>query len=181
MTRPKARASPAGDAAGLELRAGLPEPGTSLLFDVFALGQAVRQLLEAAMAGGPLSPTDYALYSAIFELESPTPTQLARRLGMPLTTVMDVIARLERAGSARRMRDAHDRRATRVVLTADGLAAHRAANRLFERAYASIAEYLGPDEQAVRAGLDGLRRAVDAAHRSRPDAVTRGRARGSNG
>ena len=48
---------------------GAGTPGTSLLFDVFALGQSVGRLLSAAMRDGPLTPAEYAVYSAMFELE----------------------------------------------------------------------------------------------------------------
>ena len=53
--------------------------GTSLLFDVFALNQAVGRLLNAAMRDGPLTPGEYAVYSAVFELEAATPDRSLRR------------------------------------------------------------------------------------------------------
>ena len=102
------------------------------------------------MAESPLTPAEYAFYSAIFETESITPSALAERLGMPLTTVMDHVARLERRRHISRWTDPVDRRATRVVLTADGLAAHRAANATFERAYEAFDEALGTDEALVQ-------------------------------
>jgi len=43
---------------------------TSLLFEVFALNQAVGRFLADAMREGPLTPAEYAVYSAMFELES---------------------------------------------------------------------------------------------------------------
>src|SRR5215210_6312174 len=93
----------------------------SLFFEVYALGQAVRRLLAQQMAQSPLTPEEYALYSAIFEDERLTPTRMARRLGLPLTTVMDHLARLEARGHVRRTVSASDRRATMVNLTAAGL------------------------------------------------------------
>ena len=45
----------------------------SLLFDVFVLDQAVGRLLGAAMAGGPLTPAEYAAYSVVFDEEAVTP------------------------------------------------------------------------------------------------------------
>ncbi len=139
------------------------DPPTSLLFDVFALDQAVGRMLDVYMADSPLTPSEYAFYSAIFELESVTPTALAARLGMPLTTVMDRVAALERRGHASRMTDPRDRRATRIVLTAAGLAAHRGANQTFERAYASFFGALGGEQAAAARGLSLLREAVEAA------------------
>jgi DNA-binding MarR family transcriptional regulator len=122
------------------------------------------------MAESPLTPEEYAIYSAIFEDEAVTPTRLARRLGMPLTTAMDHVARLDVRGHARRMVDPHDRRATRIVLTAAGLTAHRGANLHFERAYAAFAAALAVQESDATTLLRQIRDAVDSA---RQPVVTR--------
>jgi DNA-binding MarR family transcriptional regulator len=140
-------------------------PGTSVLFDVYALGQAIGRVMAAAMAGAPISPREYALYSAIFELESATPSELATRLGMPLTTLMDQLADVERRGHARRIRNPRDGRSYLLVLSAEGLAAHRAANRLFEAAYDDIVRRLPAGEAGAKAALADLRAAVDGAAR----------------
>jgi MarR family transcriptional regulator, organic hydroperoxide resistance regulator len=137
---------------------------TSLLFDVFALNQAVGRLLAESMRDAPLTPAEYAVASAIFELEAASPTQLSARLGMRLTTFMDHLRALQRRGFAHRVEHPTDRRSYRVVLTADGLAAHRAANRTFEAAYLAFVDALGEDGvQAGKAALRGARHAVDAA------------------
>ena len=138
---------------------------SSLLFDVFALNQAVGRLLAETMRDGSLTPAEYAVYSAIFELEAATPTQLGARLGMRLTTFMDQLRQLERRGHARRLPHPTDRRSYRVALSSEGLAVHRAANRLFERAYAAFATELG-DETNARAALARVR---DAALRARAE------------
>jgi DNA-binding MarR family transcriptional regulator len=144
-------------------RDGAELPSPSLFFDVYALGGAIRELMAEAMANSPLSPEDYAIYSAIFEEERISPTRMARLLAMPLTTVMDHIARLERRGHATRTTDPRDRRATLVTLTAGGLASHRAANRYFERAYAAFAASLETDEETAGLWLATIRRAVEKA------------------
>ena len=140
-----------------------PVSSPSLFFEVYALGQAVRRLLTTAMASSPLTPEEYAIYSAVFEDESLTPTRMARRLGMPLTTAMDHIARLEARGHARRTVSASDRRATLVSLTAGGLAAHRAANYSFERAYEDFLAELRLNEMDATKTLVNLREAVEEA------------------
>lgn len=141
-----------------------PDPlETSLLFDVFALNQAVSRLLGDAMRGGPLSPAEYATYSAIFELEAATPTALAERLGMRLTTCIDQLRTIEGRRHARRVPHPTDGRSYRVVLTAEGLAAHRAANALFEGAASRFEAAIDGDERAASRTLRSLRRAADAA------------------
>ena len=139
------------------------QPPTSLLFDVFALYQAVGRMLATYMIESPLTPAEYALVSAIFETESITPTRLAARLGMPLTTLMDHLARFEARGHITRMVDPRDRRATRVVLTAAGLAAHRAANVSFQHAYDAFDAALGKSEADAQRALAEVRAAVEAA------------------
>jgi DNA-binding MarR family transcriptional regulator len=136
---------------------------TSLLFDVFALNQAVGQFLARAMRTGPLTPGEYAVYSAMFELESATPTALAGRLGMRLTTFMDQLHVIEERGHARRLPNPRDRRSHLVTLTATGLEAHRAANRLFEAAYDRFSAALGVDEGPSRRALRRVRAAAEEA------------------
>jgi DNA-binding MarR family transcriptional regulator len=136
---------------------------TSILFDVFALNQAVGRFLDDALRDGPLTPGEYAVYSAVFELEAATPTQLATRLGMHLTTFMDQLRAMERRGHATRVGHPTDRRSYRVVLTAAGLEAHRAANRRFERAAAVFRDHLPDGEAAARTALSRVRAAADAA------------------
>jgi DNA-binding MarR family transcriptional regulator len=138
-------------------------PGTSILFDVFALNQAVGRLLAAAMRDGPLTPNEYAVYSAVFELEVATPTQLAARLGMRLTTFMDQLRMLEGRDHARRVEHPTDRRSYRVVLTSTGMEAHREANRRFERAFVAISSHLPDGERTAKAGLEVVRQAAEAA------------------
>ena len=134
-----------------------------MLFDLYVADQAVGRLLGAAMADGPLTPAEYAAYSVVFDEEAVTPTLMARRLGMPLTTVIDQLRAMERRGHLRRVPNASDGRSFRVVLTGDGLAAHRAANRQFEVAHARLVEALAIDPRAVQQALRSLAEAADRA------------------
>ena len=138
-------------------------PSTSLLFDVFALNQAVGRLLADALHDGPLTPAEYALYSAIFELEAASPTQLSRRLDIHLTTFMDQLRLIERRGHTRRIDNPRDRRSYQVTLTADGLDAHRAANLRFELVHHAFTAGLAGGEADAKKTLRELRAAVDTA------------------
>jgi MarR family transcriptional regulator, temperature-dependent positive regulator of motility len=141
-----------------------PDPmATSVLFDVFVVGQAVRRLLMAAMSESPLRPEEYAVYSAIFELEQVTPTGMAERLGMPLTTVMDHLRVLERRGHVRRIEHPRDARSYLVVLTSEGLRAHREANRRFELAYQAFVDRLPEEPARAKAALLKIREAAEQA------------------
>ena len=144
---------------------------TSILFDVFALNQAVGRLLAETMRDGPLTPGEYAVYSAIFELEAATPTAIAARLSMRLTTFMDHLREIARRGHARRLPHPTDRRSYRVTLTAEGRAAHRAANERFERAYSAFEAELGP-EHAAKAAIRAVRDAADRAREAMSSAAS---------
>jgi DNA-binding MarR family transcriptional regulator len=146
------------------MRPPRPDPlDASILFDVFAVNQAVGRLLATAMRDGPLTPAEYAVYSAIFELEAASPTELAARLGMRLTTFMDQLRLIEERGHASRAANPSDRRSYRVVLAAAGLEAHRAANRQFEAAYRVVTEHLAQGADSAKSGLLDLRQAAEAA------------------
>ena len=136
------------------------ETSPSILFEVFALGQQVRQLLNDAMVDSPLTPQDYGFLSAVFEDEAPTPTQLAARLGMPLSTTVEQVQAFERRGYLRRTRNPRDGRSYFVTLTAAGGRAHRQANRYFEGVYLAVVDGLGRSEPAVARALQQLRAAV---------------------
>ena len=143
--------------------AGGQPSSPSVFFEAYALNQSIRRLLAVAMADSPLTPEQYAIYSAIFEDEQITPTRMAERLGTPLTTVMDHVARLERLGHVRRNVDPRDRRSTLITLTANGLAAHREANSYFERAYDDFAKVLSTNEATATRWLGEIRDAVETA------------------
>lgn len=143
-------------------RAGDPLD-TSILFDVFALNQSVGRLLAQAMRDGPLTPAEYAIYSAIFELEAASPTQVAARLRMRLTTFMDQLRVIESRGHARRAGHPSDRRSYRIVLTVAGLSAHRRANRDFERAYQAFSRQFPDGVAPAKRALLVVRAAAEAA------------------
>jgi len=140
-------------------------PDRSIFFEVYALDQAIGRLLREAMAGGPLTPEEYAVYSVVFEAEWVTPTEMSERLSMPVTTVMERVRLLESRGHARRVAHPEDGRSYRLVLTAAGLAAHRQANQRFEVAYRAFLDSLDGDESRAQSQLARLRSAAERAAR----------------
>jgi DNA-binding MarR family transcriptional regulator len=145
MTRRSAapRAVP-GD-GGWRPRAG---SRTSILFDVFALGQQVRTLLQDAMRDAGMRPDEYAAYSVVFEDGPLTLTALAHRLGMPVTTAADYVRAMRARGHLLRERHPADSRAFLLTLSPAGTAAHRAANASFEVAYRAFVRELPPLDEA---------------------------------
>jgi DNA-binding MarR family transcriptional regulator len=142
-----------------------PTEGYSLLFDVFALGQRVRQLMAVGMADAPLRPEEYAVYSVVFEEEAVSPTAMAAKMSMPLTTVADYVRLMESRGHVRRIPNPRDGRSYLLVLTAAGRKAHRDTNRRFEQVHRALSAALPQGERHARRQLAALLEAADQASR----------------
>jgi DNA-binding MarR family transcriptional regulator len=125
---------------------------SSLLFDLFAANQRVRSLLTAAMEDAGLKPDEYAVYSALFEFEPMSPTEIATIVGMPPTTLSHYIRAMRERGHLDERRNPRDSRSRVLTLTMSGRGAHRRANRAFEQAYRRFIEHIG-DEAGVKAAL----------------------------
>lgn len=135
---------------------------SSLLFDLFAASQQVRSLLASAMDGSGLRPDEYAVYSALFEFEPMSPTDIAATVGMPPTTVSHYIRAMRERGHLREVPNPQDTRSRLLSLTAAGRRAHRRANVAFEEAYARFVAEIG-DEQGVKAALLDVEAAAEGA------------------
>lgn len=140
------------------------EDGRSILFHVFRLGAEVESLLAEALVDAPLTPAEYAIYSAIFEAEPVTPKEIGRELGMPPQTVSDWLAVLRRREHLRSGPNPRDKRSVLVWLSANGRRAHRDTSVLFEAAFQAVVAELPEGEAAARREVIRL---VDAVRRAR--------------
>lgn len=140
------------------------ESTLSPLYWVFAASQQAKQLLGNALDGAPLDASEYALYSAILDLEPVTPTALSRRLGMPVTTALDALRALERHGHIERSRNPRDGRSYLLALNAAGRAAHDATHDYFSIVDERLSAQLGDRRADVIAALQELVEAGQAAH-----------------
>ena len=134
----------------------LPGRETSLLFDVFVLGQRTRALVTEAMRDAGMRPDEYATYSVVFEGGPLTQTDLADRLGMAVTTVADSVRTMVERRHLRKRPHPTDQRAALLSLTPEGIRAHRRAARSFEVAARAMTEHLSVDERAAREMLQRL-------------------------
>jgi DNA-binding MarR family transcriptional regulator len=142
--------------------------GPTILLDLFLTNQHRKRMIEVALVQTELPPEDYPVY-VIVGAEGPwTPTRLAARLEMPLSTVLFRLGRLERRGHAERVPNPDDGRSYLIRLTKPGEQLLGKARPAF-RDYAEAVEgRLGPEKvDALRAALDELRRAVVAELESR--------------
>jgi DNA-binding MarR family transcriptional regulator len=135
----------------------------TILFDVFLTNQKRAQLIDAALADTGLPAEDYPFY-VIIGAEGPwTPTNLARRLVMPLTTVLFRVRRLENRGHAERKPNPDDGRSFTIQLTPAGQMLLRKARPKFRAAAEAVEAKLGAEQvDALRDSMAGLRDAVDA-------------------
>jgi len=137
--------------------------GPTILLDLFLTNQHRKRMIEAALVQTELPPEDYPVY-VIVGAEGPwTPTRLAARLEMPLSTVLFRLGRLERRGHAERIPNPDDGRSYLIQLTQKGEQLLGQARPAF-RDYAEAVEgRLGAERvDALRAGLEELRQAVVA-------------------
>jgi DNA-binding MarR family transcriptional regulator len=135
----------------------------TILLHLFRTNQVRERLITAALDGLDLPPEDYPFY-VIIGTEGPwTPTELAGRLEMPLTTVLFRVGRLEKRGHVERIPNPDDRRSYLIRLTADGKQLLGQARPRF-RAYALAVEARLDDERLaqLRDDLGSLREALEA-------------------
>jgi DNA-binding MarR family transcriptional regulator len=139
---------------------GLPEHGTNVLFDVWLVSRATSGALDRALAETGLSADEFGLYSVLTSAPSMTPSEVARWMAAPPTTVSSYVKRLESRGHLERRRNPDDGRSVVLRLTDEGRAAHQAAGLAFLPVLARVEAQLGRHEPAVRKSLALLLRAL---------------------
>jgi DNA-binding MarR family transcriptional regulator len=135
----------------------------TILFEIFWTNQKRTQLIDAALQGTALPPEDYPIYVMVGAEGPWTPTGLAKRLEMPLTTLLFRVQRLEKRGHAERIGNPNDRRSFLIRLTPEGTRLLRRARPAFRSYAEAVDARLGADRVArLKAELVELRQAIDA-------------------
>jgi|SRR5689334_5245511 DNA-binding MarR family transcriptional regulator len=135
----------------------------TILLDLFRTNQVRERVITAALEGLELPPEDYPFYVMIGAEGPWTPTALAGRVEMPLSTVLFRVGRLEKRGHAERIPNPDDRRSYLVQLTEDGQALLRQARPRFRSYAEAVEERLGGEQiDELRRGLDELRGAMES-------------------
>ena len=128
----------------------------TILLDLFRTNQVRERVITAALEGLELPPEDYPFYVMIGAEGPWTPTALAGRVEMPLSTVLFRVGRLEKRGHAERIPNPDDRRSYLVQLTEDGQALLRQARPRFRSYAEAVEERLGGEQ------IDELRGAMES-------------------
>jgi DNA-binding MarR family transcriptional regulator len=137
----------------------------SLLFDFFVTAQRLRRVLTDGLAPSGMRPDEYAVYSLVFERGPLTATEMAAFLAMPLTTVLEYVKAMTRAGHLVRTAHPFDGRAVQLSLNRSGIAAHNRANAQWELVRRPIEENLAMPIKTVRKALRALDDSADLAGR----------------
>ncbi len=136
----------------------LDQRGPFLL--LFALNQQLGALLAHAMARAPLRPADFAVYSTLRLVQPATPTELAATLGMRVTTLSSLLAKMEQQGHLCREPNPADGRSRLLSLTAAGRRATEDCFPAFGAAIEAFRRHLIADESQVLRHLEGVSQAL---------------------
>ena len=134
----------------------------TILLDLFRTNQVRERLIEASLDGLELPPEDYPFY-VLIGAEGPwTPTLLAERMKMPLSTVLFRVGRLDQRGHIERVPNPDDKRSYLVSLSPDGQKLLKQARPRFRAFAESVEERLGQERVAtLRGHLGELRDAIE--------------------
>ncbi len=140
----------------------------NVLFDVWLVSRATTALLDEALRGSGLDSDEFAVYSVLASTEHMTPTELARWMSAPPTTVSSYVKRFEQRGHIVRTPNPDDGRSYRLSLTPAGRRAHRIAGALFLPVLDTVRDRIGDAASDTHLRLRDLHRHVEAITRVRP-------------
>ena len=133
----------------------------NVLFDVWLVSRAVHALVDDAIRPTGLDADEYAIYSVLASGDPMTPTQLARWMAAPPTTVSSYLKRFERRGHMERVTNPDDGRSHRVRLTPAGRQAHRQASTLYRPVLADVERSLEDQTDQIHRSLRALHQVID--------------------
>jgi DNA-binding MarR family transcriptional regulator len=138
-------------------------------FMVWLTSRATTDLMDATLAPAGLDGDEFAIYSVLNAASPITPSELARWMAAPATTVSSYVKRFEARGHVKREPNPADRRSYRIKLTPAGRRAHRAAVERFIPMRTRVEEGLGTRAPEVREALLALRSVLDDIRLGLPD------------
>ncbi|HVD25416.1 MAG TPA: MarR family transcriptional regulator [Gaiellaceae bacterium] len=133
----------------------------TVLLDLATTGTVARTLLQEYL-GGSEAGEDYLLFTLLALGGESSPTSLAQRMGVPLTTVSDRLNRLVERGYAERIKNPLDGRSALFRLTDEGWKTYRAVQPQFAELLTNVTGRLEVPVDDVRRGLQALEDALRA-------------------
>jgi len=110
-----------------------------------------------------VSDEQFALLSLIGLYGPVTPTALATRMGVPLTTLADAVRRLDARGEIERLPNPEDGRSHLLTLSAAGQARRKAAHPGVVGSVEDVRKHLEVPLEEVEAAMDDVHRALQEA------------------
>jgi DNA-binding MarR family transcriptional regulator len=138
----------------------------ALLLDIWIAGELTGSLLDRNLALEGVDTDFYGTLSVIGAFGPLTPSELAERVGAPLTTVSDRLRRIVEDGDAERIANPDDGRSHLVRLTAEGDARWRRGWPALRRTIEQISENLERPVDEVHDVVEDLIEALRAGSRT---------------
>lgn len=145
------------------------ERRTTVLYELWRTSRRAAALVDEALADTPLAGTDFGLYSLLKFSAPLTPSEVARRSAMPLTTASEALRRMEDRGHLRRAPNPADARSVTVDLTEAGRRAHAETGAAFQVLLRAVYAELGGEVDHAIYSLARLDRALASVAGDVPD------------
>jgi DNA-binding MarR family transcriptional regulator len=142
-------------------RTEISDRNVDALFLVWLVSRSTADLLDTTLRPAGLTADEFAIYSILASAPRITPTELARWMAAPATTVSTYVKRLETRGHLIRETHPHDGRSYRIRLSRSGQLRYEQARALFAPVRSAVAHALAADERDVRDALLRIRLIVD--------------------
>ena len=136
---------------------------SSVVIDAYRLHHALDPAVRAALAGAPLDPDDFDLYSLLHQHQPLTAGAFAELSGIPPSTLSSVIQRFIARGHLQRQVDPKDGRVSHLSLSPAGELAHAECSSRFQQFSERVHTQLGSHVDAARAALTLVATALQAA------------------
>ena len=140
-------------------------PQGNLVLDSFVLTQRIGALLEAALVGTGVTPSEYAVYSQLGPGPL-TPSDICEMLGLPRSTLSGYLATMRRRGHTTQVPDRADGRSYYVGLSEAGRECLEVCRPRFRRALRRLMANLEVDADGARSVMAAIDRAAESAERS---------------
>ncbi len=141
----------------------MTRPPQLLLLDLYVASRLAGALLEHELKDAEMTAEEFALYSVLGHEAQLTPTELARRLGVPLSSAIFRTGKLIERGHAERRPNPRDGRSALLALTDDGRAAHARVRPTFTAVLERLLHHLDRPAHEVQDSLRSLAGATSAA------------------
>ena len=135
----------------------------TVLLQLWTAAHMAERLVDEHLKRLGVSDEQFALLSLIGLYGPVTPTALATRMGVPLTTLADAVRRLDARGEIERLPNPEDGRSHLLTLSPAGHARRKAAHPGVVGSVEDVRKHLELSLEEVEAAMDDVHRALQEA------------------